>query len=50
MDKEVQILYIELAQEDRDKVDAQIRELFSKRQNLLEAEDCSNVQRQESCH
>ncbi len=50
MNKEVRILYIELAQEDRDKVDAQIRELFSKQQKQLEAEGCSNIPRQEACH
>ncbi len=49
MDKEVQILYTELSQDDQDKVDTMIRELFSKRQSLLEIKDCPNVGQQGSC-
>lgn len=48
MDKRIQILYAKLTQEDRDKVDKKIRELFAKQQNMLATESCSNVQRQES--
>ena len=49
MDKEVQILYTELSQDDQDKVDTMIRERFSKRQSVLEIEDCPNVGHQGSC-
>ena len=50
MNKEIQILYAKLTQDDRDKVDAKIRELFAKQQDLLATESCSNVQLQENCY
>lgn len=50
MDNENQTLYAKLPQEDRDKVDVKIRELFAKQQDLLAAESYSNVQRQENCY
>ena len=45
MDSKIQILYTQLTREDREKVDAKIRELFTLHQ--LDTKDCSNVQQQE---
>lgn len=41
MDDKIQVLYTQLTQEDRDKVDAKIRELFVKQQEQLAAGSCS---------
>lgn len=48
MDQEILMLYTELTQEERDKVDFRIRELFTKRRELLAVGDCPNIQRQEN--
>ena len=47
MDQKIQILYTKLTQEDRDKVDTKIRELFAKRQEQHMIEICPNVQLQD---
>ena len=47
MDIRIQILYTKLIPEDRDKVDAKIRELFEKQQDLTATESCFEVQQQE---
>ena len=47
MDQKIQILYTKLTQEDRDKVDAKIHELFAKRREQHMIEICSNVQQQD---
>lgn len=47
MNKEVLILYTMLSQEDREKVDAQIRALFTKRSNTFPTEDNPETLNQE---
>ena len=49
MDGRIQILYMQLTQEDRDKVDVKIRELFVKQQEQYAVVDHSNTHRQEDC-
>lgn len=50
MKKEVLILYTMLSQEDRDKVDAQIRALFAKKTNSPRTGDEPEVLEQEGRH
>jgi len=50
MNKEIQLLYASLAQEDKAMVDAQIRELFVKRSKLLADKSCPDNQQQKISH
>lgn len=48
MDKEIQLLYAKLTQEDRAEVDAQIHMLFVKRAKSLADKNCSGTRQQEA--
>lgn len=47
MNKELQLLYMKLAPEDRDKVDAKIYELLARQMDPAWAKDRSDSQQQE---